>query len=295
MKAKLKQYNLSYYWFLVPSLIFLGLFTYYPLLNSIQYSLYKFGIMSPVPIFVGLRNYINLFNKPLFWMVIKNNLIYAFFTIIPTMAAAFLLAVLINERIRGKAFFQISLFYPMIIPMAAAAMLWVFLYNPNIGLINHFLGRLGLPQPGWLNSSDTSLAAIIIMAIWKNLGYYMMIYMAGLQNIPEQLYESAYLDGAGWWHRHLRITFPLVSPTTLFVFIIAIIQSFRVFEQVYLMTHGGPADSSNVLVYYIYENAFKYWDIGTASALTVILAVILILLVIIVFGNLNKRIHYDLS
>jgi ABC-type sugar transport system permease subunit len=288
------NYNVQYYWFVIPSLIFLALFTYYPLMNSVYSSFFKQSIMSPAPQFVGFANYLELLQLPLFWIVIKNNLIYAFFSIVPATLTAFILAELINECKYGKALFQISLFYPMMIPMAAAAMLWVFLYNPHIGLINHLLGKLGLFQPGWVNSSDYSLTAIIIMANWKNVGYYMMIYFAGLQNISREIYEAANLDGTGWWRRLWWVIFPLVGPTTLFVLVIAVIQSFRVFEQVYLMTQGGPGDSSNVLVYFIYENAFKYWDIGAASALTAMLAVTLILMVMIIFGYLNGRVNYDL-
>lgn len=285
--------NFKYYRFVIPSLVFLALFTYYPLINAMYHSLFRQSIMSPVPRFVGFQNYLDLFGQPLFWTVIKNNLIYGIFSIVPATLAAFILAVLINEGKYGKAFFQTALFYPMMIPMAAAAMLWVFLYNPHIGLINQVLGRLGLFQPGWVNSSDYALSAITIMANWKNTGYYMMIYLAGLQNISPDIYEAGYLDGAGWWRRLWGITFPLAGPTTLFVLVIAMIQSFRVFDQVYLMTRGGPGDSSNVFVYFIYENAFKYWDIGSASALTVMLAAVLVLMVMIVFGHLNKRVHYD--
>jgi ABC-type sugar transport system permease subunit len=270
------------------------MFTYYPLMNSAYCSLFKQSILTPIPQFTGLGNYLELFHQPLFWTVVKNNLVYAVFSIVPATLTAFVLAELINECKYGKAFFQIALFYPMMIPMAAAAMLWVFLYNPQIGLINQVLGKLGLFQPGWVNSSDYSLTAIIIMANWKNVGYYMMIYLAGLQNISREIYEAAHLDGTGWWRRLWGVIFPLVGPTTLFVLVIAVIQSFRVFDQVYLMTQGGPGDSSNVLVYFIYENAFKYWDIGTASALTVMLGVMLILMVMIIFGYSNRRIHYDL-
>jgi ABC-type sugar transport system permease subunit len=158
------NFNFNYYWFVIPSMVFLTMFTYYPLLNSLCHSFFRQTIMTPVPRWVGVSNYLDLFHQPLFWTIIKNNLFYAVFSIVPATLTAFILAVLINERKYGKAFFQTSLFYPMMIPMAAAAMLWVFLYNPYIGLINQILGKLGLFQPGWVNSSDYSLTAITVMA-----------------------------------------------------------------------------------------------------------------------------------
>jgi len=282
------------FFFLLPSLVFLILFTYFPIGYSLFYSFHEYNIYTRKPIFCGLKNYINMLHDSIFWQVVFNNVIYGVFTIFPTMLLALFLAILIDEVSKFKTFYQIGIFYPTIIPMTAAAMVWMFMYDPSLGIINKFLGLLHLPQPGWLGDSKTSLLSLIIMAIWKNLGYYMLLYLAGLQLIPRELYEAADIEGANWFRKHYHVTFPLVSPTTLFVFIVSIIQSFKVFTQVYLMTQGGPGYSSSVLVFYIYENAFRYWDIGMASALTSVMILVLLFLVLLVFGVFGKRVTYSL-
>jgi ABC-type sugar transport system permease subunit len=209
------------------------------------------------------------------------------------MFLALVFAILIDERMKGRVYYIYSLFYPTLIPMAAAAMLWVYIYSPNLGILNILLAKLGLPKLGWLGSSETSLWALIIMTFWKNLGFFTLIYLAGLQNVSRDLYEAAYIDGAGWWKRHVNITFPLVGPTSLFVLVVAIILTFRIFDQIHLMTEGGPGNSSNVIVYYIFENGFKFFDWGRASTLTTILVLILLTLTLIIFGIFGKRITYS--
>jgi ABC-type sugar transport system permease subunit len=202
------------------------------------------------------------------------------------------LAILINEVTKFGAFFKLSIFYPLLVPYAAAAMVWVFMYDPSIGSINLLLKALGMEKIGWLGDSRYSLWAIIIMSIWKNLGYFMLIYIAGLQNISRTFYESATLEGANWFQRHWKITIPLIGPSTIFVFIVSIIQSFKVFTQVYLMTQGGPGYSSNVLIYRTYEYGFNFWQLGKASALTTVMILVLLFLVLMVFGVLGKKVTY---
>jgi len=250
-------------------------------------------MLTPKPIFQGFKNYITFFQDPIFWQVILNNVIYGLLTIFPTMFIALILAILIDETKKFKTFFRLGLFYPLLIPYAAAAMVWVFMYDPSLGIINKFLRLLRLPEHGWLGDPRYSLLSIIIMTIWKNVGYYMLIYLAGLQNIPTNLYEAVKIEGAGWFKTHYYITFPLVGPITLFIFVISIIQSFKVFTSVYLMTEGGPGYSSNVLIYYTYEYAFKFWQIGKAAALTSVMILTLLFLVSIVFGLFGKRITYS--
>ncbi len=286
---------LRYYAFIVPGAFFLGLFTYYPIVWSGYLSFMKWNMMNPKPKYNGFKTIIKLFQDPVFWQVMKNTLVFASVTIVPTMLLAVIFAILIDERKKFRVYYIYSLFYPMLIPMAAAAMLWVFIYSPNLGLMNKFLGKIGLPKLGWLGSSDTALWAIMLMTIWKNVGFYTLIYLAGLQNIDKSLHEASYIDGAGWWKRHTYITFPLLGPTSLFVFIVAVILSFRVFAQVHLMTEGGPANSSNVIVYFIYENAFKFFRFDFASALTTLLVLTLLVIVLVIFGILNKRIHYAID
>lgn len=281
--------------YLLPSLVFLAIFTYYPILDAFRLSLYRADAFTRHhPIFQWFKNYAEFFHNPIFWQVIKNNVVFAVTTIFPTMALALFFAILINE-VRYKSMFRLALFYPLLIPYAAAAMVWVFMYDPSLGPINKFLGIFGIHELGWLGDSRYSLWAIIIMTIWKNVGYYMLIYLAGLQNIPKELYDAVVADGANWFQKHLHVTLPLVGPSTLFVFVVSIIQSFKVFTQVYLMTEGGPGYSSNVLIYYTYEHAFKFWQLGKASTLTSIMILVLLFLILIVFGIFGRRITYQVG
>lgn len=291
MQEKLERYRA--YFFLIPGLFFLLLFTYLPILWSTWLSFNRWNLLCPKPKFTGMENFVNLMHHDVFWLVMKNSFVFVTVSIFPTMFLALVFAILIDERIKGRAYYIYSLFYPTLIPMAAAAMLWVYIYSPNLGILNVLLAKLGLPKLGWLGSSDTSIWALIIMTFWKNVGFFMLIYLSGLQNVNRELYEAAYIDGAGWWRRHVSITFPLIAPTSLFVLVTAIILTFRVFDQIHLMTEGGPANSSNVIVYYIFENGFKFFDWGRASCLTTILVFILLTLTLIIFGVFGKKITYS--
>ncbi|RKX79649.1 MAG: sugar ABC transporter permease [Spirochaetes bacterium] len=279
--------------FLLPSFIFLSIFTYYPIFDAVGLSFHRYGAFNPKPIFQGLKNYIDFFKDPIFWQIILNNVLFGLGTILPTMIMALIFAILINEVRSLRTFFRLSLFYPMLIPYAAAAMVWVFIYDPSLGPINLILKLLKLKPIGWLGDSRYSLIAIIIMTVWKNLGYYMLIFLAGLQNIPRDLYEAATVEGTNWSQKHWHITIPLVGPSTLFVFVVSVIQSFKVFTQIYLMTEGGPGYSSNVLIYRTYEYGFKFWQLGRASTLTTLMIMILLFLVLIVFGVWGRKITYQ--
>lgn len=288
----MKRKYFTAFFYLLPSLIFLSIFTYYPIFDAFRLSFYKFNAFTPKPVFLWFQNYIRFFNNPIFWQVITNNVIFAAATIFPTMVLALFFAILINE-VTLKSPFRLSLFYPLLIPYAAAVMVWVFMYDPSLGPVNKFLGMFGIPSIGWLGDRRYSLLAIILMTMWKNVGYYMMIYLVGLQNIPAELYDAAKSDGASWSLKHYHVTLPLLGPSTLFIFVVSIIQSFKVFTQIYLMTEGGPGYSSNVLIYYTYEHAFKFWQLGKASTLTSMMILILLLLVLIVFGVFGRRITYQ--
>jgi ABC-type sugar transport system permease subunit len=280
MREELERFRA--YLYLIPGLIFLIMFTYIPILWASWLSFNRWNMLSPKPKFGGWENFIRLWHHDVFWLVMKNTFFFVTISIFPTMLLALVFAILIDERLKGRVYYIYSLFYPTLIPMAAAAMLWVYIYSPNLGILNILLAKLGFPKLGWLGSSATSLWALIIMTFWKNLGFFMLIYLAGLQNVDRELYEAAYIDGAG----------PLVGPTSLFVLVTAIILTFRVFDQIHLMTEGGPGNSSNVIVYYIFENGFKFFDWGRASSLTTILVCILLTLTLIIFGIFGKRITY---
>jgi len=282
------------YLYLLPSLAFLVLFTYYPMGFSAYLSLFRWNVLNPERIFVGLENYFHLWGEPLFWLVLRNNLFYALGTIPTTMALALFLAVLVNQKLGpARSVYRVALFYPTMIPMVAAAMLWVWIFNPGIGLFNYYTSFLRVPRIEWLYDRHWALPAIIIMSIWKNFGYFMLIYLAALQGIPADLYEAADIEGAGAWRRFWAITFPLLTPASLFVFVVAIISSFQVFDQVFVMTQGGPADQTNVLTFFIYQNAFRFWDIGMGATLTTIFVCLLLVLIVVVFRYVGRHVYYE--
>lgn len=284
----------SAYLYLLPSLVFLALFTYYPIGFSAYLSLFRWNVLNPEKVFVGLENYLHLWQEPLFWLVLRNNLFYALGTIPMTMALGLFLAVLVNQKLgAARNIYRVALFYPTMVPMVAAAMLWVWIFNPGIGLFNYYTAFLGIPRIEWLYDRHWALPAIIIMSIWKNFGYFMLIYLAALQGIPGELHEAASIEGAGAWRRFWRITFPLLMPATLFVFVVAIISSFQVFDQVFVMTQGGPADQTNVLTFYIYQHAFRFWDIGMGATLTTIFICLLLVLIVLVFRYVGRRVYYE--
>jgi len=280
------------YLFLVPSAIFLITFTYYPIFRSLYLSFFEHDLWMPEPEFTGLSNYTEVFGDQLFRRVVTNNLVYLIGTIPVLIILSLIIAILINERTKFKQFYEAAIFTPTLIPMAAAAMLWVYMYNPSIGIVNRVLNTFGHPGRAWINSSSTALFSLMVVMIWKNIGYFVILFLAGLQNISNTLYESAKINGANWLQKHIHITLPLITPTLLFVIIVNIIESFRVFDIVHIMTQGGPANSTNVLVYYIYQQVFRFWDFGIGNALTSILLIVLFIIIIFVMRSLRKYVQY---
>ena len=286
-------YFLLPYLFLLPSLIFLLTFTHYPIIKSIWTSFFEWDLATPKPVWTGLTNYVRLVNDPIFWLVIRNNLLYALGTVIPCVALALFLAVFANQKIKGLGFFRSALFYPTMIPMAAAAMIWVWIFSDGYGLINFFIKSLGFASIDFLNNLQWALPSLMIVGIWKYAGYYMVIFLAGLQGVDQELYEYALIEGSNPWYTFRKITFPLISPTTFFVVIIAIINSFQSIDQVYIMTRGGPSNATNMLVYYIYQNAFLFADFGYGYTLSTVLFIILLIFSLVYFVLLSRRVHYN--
>lgn len=277
---------------LLPSLIFLFLFTFYPIARTIRLSLYQADLATPVPVFIGLNNYINLLDDAIFWKVMSNNLWFALGTVPTSMALALLMAIYANKALRGTNFLRTAFFYPTLIPMIAAANVWLFIYTPQYGLLSRVMKSVALSDINWLGSPQYVMWAMIFMIVWKEAGYFMIFYLAGLQNISPDLYESAQVDGVGRWTVFRRITFPLLMPTTLFVTIVALTNSFKLVDHLVIMTKGGPNNASNLLLYYIYETAFSFWDQGIASTLTTVMIAVLLLFAVLNFFGLDKRIHY---
>lgn len=264
------------YVFVAPIMLGFIVFMVYPLIYSFYLSLTSSdGIMSPS--FIGLENYSKLFKDQDFLKSLRVTLYFTVGTVPIGTVLALIVAVMLNAKIRFSTLYRSAFFLPVITSMVAVATVWKWLYNTDFGLINAFLAQVGVYQPPWLASQEWAMVSIIIMSIWKGIGFNMVIFLAGLQGISPSLYEAAKIDGANTLQRFSNITVPLLRHTTLFVIIMAIIGSFQVFDQVFIMTAGGPAKATTVVVYYIYQNAFQFFKQGYASAMAYILFAIIFL------------------
>lgn len=262
------------------------------ILDSLRISFTDWDLVSD-PVYRGIGNYVELASSSLFWQVFKNTITYALFTVPMSIVASLLLALLVNRHVRGIAFFRAAYFVPVVVSMVAAAMIWSWLYNPEFGVINWVLREvLGIDGPRWLQDPDLSLISIALMSVWKGLGYNMVILLAGLQQIPPHLYEAATLDGAGRVGRFIHVTLPMLSPTLFFVLVITTISAFQIFEQTYVLTQGGPANSTLTLSYYVYQNAFQFFRMGYAAALAYVLFALTALVAALQF-RLQRRWVYN--
>ncbi len=285
--------NIFAWLLLLPSLLFLFLFTFYPIAKTIRLSFFRADLAHPEPVFAGADQYVDMVKDPIFQKVMLNNLWFALGTVPISIGLALLMAVFANKALRGTSFMRVAFFYPTLMPMIAAANVWLFIYTPQYGLLSRAVGWFSnASNINWLGSPGTVMWALIAMVVWKEAGYFMIFYLAGLQNISLELYESAQVDGVGRWTVFRKITFPLLMPTTLFVTIIALTNSFKLVDHLLIMTKGGPNNSSSLLLYYIYETAFSFWDQGMAAALTVVMVAVLLLLAAMNFLGMDKRIHY---
>lgn len=265
--------------FLLPALLLFGLFLFFPLGFAVYMSFTQWGMIGQ-PRWIGLANYVDLFRDPVFWTALKNTLIYTL-SVPVKVALALLIAVALNMKVRALGLFRASFFFPQVISMVVVGILWQWMFSPSYGLINFALGALGLPQQSWLTRTDAAILVIIVAGIWRGLGNNLLIFLAGLQAIPASLYEAASVDGATGWQQFRHITVPLLRPTTLFVLIITMIGSFKVFDLVYTITGGGPGYSTTVMVQYVYQEAFQRFQMGYASAAAMVLFLILFILTVV--------------
>jgi multiple sugar transport system permease protein len=256
---------------LTPTLAITLVFVVVPVVFSFYLSFHHWNILKPEKPFVGLTNYQRMFATGEFWVALKNTVLYTVGVVPIGATISLLLALLLDQKIRGLSIYRTAYFMPVVTSTIVVAVVWTWIYNPYYGLINALLKMLKLPQPGWLVDPNCALLSIIIMSIWKNMGYHMVIFLAGLQNIPHVYYEAAAIDGAGRLARFRHITWPMLRPTTALVLMTSIIFSFQVFGPVYVMTGGGPMRSTTVLLYYIYQRGFGFKEMGYASAVAWVL------------------------
>jgi len=277
---------------LMPAAILLIAFTHYPAVSTLEHSLFSKGTPIRPAKFVGADNYRFMLEDPIFWKVLANNFWYALGTIPTSIALAMVMALLVNRALPGRGFLRMAYFTPTILPMIAVSNIWLFFYTPDIGLIDQLLSLLGGGRHNWLGDPGLALPSIIVMTIWKEAGFFMIFYLAALQTISPELHEAARLEGAGRWTYFRRVLFPLLMPTTLFVLVNAVLNSFKLVDHLFILTKGGPDNATNLLLYYIYETAFSFFEANYAATLTMVLLVLLAILALIQFATLERRIHY---
>jgi sn-glycerol 3-phosphate transport system permease protein len=281
--------SLPAYLLLLPSLVFLALFTYGAMGRVFVDALYARATPKAPLRFVGLDNINAVLADPAFAGAVVNNLIYAVGTAIPSIALALLFGLALARTHAVTSALRAALFLPVLIPMVAASALFLFIFLPNVGLLDHYIGRLLPVLPNWLGDPDIALSAIMVITIWKNAGYYMLFFLAGLQAVPEDVTEAAHLDGAGPWQRFRHIILPELKPTFLFVIVIATLNAVTQVDHVFVMTKGGPSNATNLVLFYVYQQAVEHYDIGKASAATLLTLAALMALTALSFRALANR------
>ena len=278
------------YAFLVPSVLGLFLFWILAIIAAFGLSFVHWTLLSP-PKWVGLANFQRLLTDQYAWNALKNTFYYVA-GVMPGITLSLLLAVLLNQGLKLTIVYRTLYYLPTITMWVAIALVWKWLYSPQYGLINWALSSLGLPTVSWLSDPRWAMPAIILTSIWKGVGYNMVIFLAGLQGIPQVYYEAAAIDGANWWQRFRHVTIPLLTPTIYFVVVMTFIGSFSVFAQVYIMTEGGPGQATTTMMYYLYNNAFKYFDIGYADVLAILFFLVVFTFTLIQTQLQKRWVHY---
>jgi len=290
--------QLEGYFFLLPNITGFLVFTAFPVVAALSLSLFRWDLLTP-PVYVGLGNFQELWRDAQFRRVVWNTAWFTFGTVPARVALSLLLAVALNQRIRGIVFYRTVYFLPVVSSLVATALVWQWIFNGNFGLLNSTIRAVGdafglaLNPPDWLNSTRWAMPAVMILNIWKNVGFTTIIYLAGLQGIPQELYEAAEVDGAGALDRFRHVTIPMISSTTFFVLIMSFIWAFQVFDEAFIMTQGGPAFATTTMVYYVYLNAFRWFRMGKAAAVAWVLFVIIFLFTLLQMRYQRRWVHYE--
>ena len=283
-----------YGWILLsPAVVLLSTFAFYPSVATFWSSIFSRQTRRRPSEYVSFENYSDLFADPTFWKVVINNLIYAGATIPISIVIALAMALWANSKIPARGFIRTAYFTPTVLPMIAAANLWLFFYTPGLGVLDQIGSLVGLPSVNWLGQPSTALWAVIMVTIWKEAGFFMIFYLAALQTIPEDLKEASDIEGASRWTYTRRIVLPLLMPTTLFIMVNALINSVKLIDHLFILTKGGPNDASKLILYYIWEMAFAFFDAPHAAAMTILVLLVLGIVAGIKFTILDKRTHYQ--
>ena len=276
--------------FVLPSFLFFGIFIVWPVFYSFYLGFYDWNPLDPKPVFVGLANYRELFGSPTFLRVVLNTVIFTVGDLLLVVSGSIALALALNQGVRGTALFRGIYYSPVVTSLVATAVIWLWILDPQYGIVNQGLRALGLPAPSWGADPVWAMPTVILTFAWREVGYFTVIYLAGLQGIPEELKEAARIDGCGPWGVFRHVTFPLLMPTTFFVLVLGIIRATQnAFGVVYVMTGGGPVDATNVIVLYLYEQAFRFFRMGYASAVAYVLFVFIFGLTLLQFYLLRRR------
>jgi multiple sugar transport system permease protein len=281
------------YIFILPGVVFYLMVTIVPMITGFWMSFHNWSIIRPTQPWVGLANYRKLLADPLFWTSMKNTLTYSLGVVPLQMVLALLVALLLNTGIKGKKYFRLLYYLPVITPLSIAAVIWTWMYHPNLGIFNQIVSLIGLQPQDWLGDPNWAMFSVILVAIWSGIGYRMVVYLAALQGIPRTYYEAAAIDGAGRWDAFRYITLPLLKPTTLYILVTSVISSFQVFGLINVLTGGGPLDATQVVVSYIFKRAFGDLQFGLAAAMSFVLFGIILVITVIQWKFLGREVTYE--
>ncbi|USB32965.1 sugar ABC transporter permease [Paenibacillus sp. YPG26] len=290
--ARLKENALAYV-FLAPSLLFFGTFLLYPMLKSIYLSFHLTDPRGRIAAYVGLDNFKSLFLSEALWSGLAVTGQFALLTVPTGIVLGLLMSALAHAKLRGIRIFQFIFSLPLAVSVSTASVIWMMLFHPTMGMFNYFLSLAGIPSVQWLTDPSWALLSIAVMTIWMNSGFNFIVLLSGLQGISEDIYDSAKIDGSGPIRTFIRLVMPLLSPTIFFLFVVSVINSLQAFGQIHILTKGGPAGSTEVLVYSIYKEAFVNYQFGTGSAISIVLFLIILLLTLIQFIYVEKKVHYQ--
>lgn len=279
--------------FLSPSILLFSIFLFYPLFRTLYLSFFLTDTSGTPTVFVGFDNFIKIFTSPIFQKSLQSTFLFVLYTVPTTVLIGLFLAIIANEKLKGIGFFRTIFSSTMGVSVAAGSVFWMFLFHPTIGWLNQFLKFFNMEPIGWLTDPDWALISVAITTIWMNIGFTFLILLGGLQSIDSYLYESAEIDGAGYFYKLRRITIPMLSPTLFFVITVSLINAFQTFGQIDMLTRGGPQNETNLIVYTIYQEAFMNYQYGSGSALAIILFIIIFLLTLLQFKLGERRVHYQ--
>jgi len=290
----MRRRDLAAYLFLLPGLIHFIVFVLLAVLASLGLSFTRWDLLSR-PVFIGVQNFVDMVHDDLFWNALRVTFLYVLLSLPAGVVLALGLALAMNQKLRGISFFRACYFIPVVSSMVAVSMVWRWIYQPDFGLLNYLLSLVGITGPDWLGDDRLTMPSLAVLSIWKGLGFNMVLFLAGLQGIPRSLYEAAAIDGAGRWAQFRHVTWPLLTPTTFFVVVLGIIGSFQAFDQVVLMTNGGPGDASRVYTFYLYTKAFRDHAMGYAAALAWVLFAIIAAVTYVQIRFLGHRVNYEVG